>query len=267
MLIHRDYGLPNLPPNELRKSLVILSSYSGNTEETLSAFEAAFAKKLDMIVISGGGKLLGLAIKRKVPHIKLPAIKVQPRSLVGASLLALAKAVRDDNLLEELNQLNRILGPSLFRKDAKKIANELNGLIPVIYSSSKNFPLAYFWKTNFNETDKIPAFCNRFPELNHNEMEGFNVQLAARDLVRRIGVVILWDKSDSARIAKRVLVFSKLLKEKGVKIFHIELRGRDLKEKIFNSIMLAQWVSVFLAESYGSPTDKVELIEKFKKMI
>src|SRR3989338_2015553 len=156
LIVHTDYGLPHMEPDRLKNSLIILVSYSGNTEEVVDAFMRARQKKLDTLVISTGGKLQELAVEYKTPYITLPATGIQPRMAVGVSF-------------------RRILKAGNFEQAGEGLAKKFEGYVPIIYSSGRNLAVTYNWKIKFNETGKVPAFYNILPELNHNEMTGFDV--------------------------------------------------------------------------------------------
>ena len=174
--IRRDYGLPEFYPEELKNKLIILSSYSGNTEEVIDAFKEAQNKNLAMAVISIGGKLLELAKKNNVPYIKLPDTGIQPRSALGFSIKAFLKFIGEEEELKKLTELATVLNPIDFEKEGKILAEKIRNHIPVIYASDRNLSVAYNWKIKLNESGKIPAFYNVFPELSHNEINGFDVK-------------------------------------------------------------------------------------------
>ena len=109
--IWRDYGLPDWTPEKLKDKLIVLSSYSGNTEETIDAFKTARERNLPMAVISTGGKLLSLAIENSVPYIKLPDTGIQPRSALGLSVKAFLKLMGEEGELEKINELAESLKP------------------------------------------------------------------------------------------------------------------------------------------------------------
>src|SRR3989344_32377 len=172
ILVHRDYGLPDLPNKVLESSLIILNSYSGNTKEVLEAFDAGLRRNLPMAAVSIGGKLLELARQNSIPHIEMPDWDLEPRLALGLNLTALLKVLRQD---EALNQCLEVQLPNI-ETEGRELAKKLRGFVPIIYSSKKNGPLAYAWKVKINETVKKPSFSNVFPELNHNEMTGFSAR-------------------------------------------------------------------------------------------
>lgn len=266
LVIHRDYGLPEISEADLSRTLVIASSYSGNTEETLSALDTAIEFGLAVAVVAAGGKLLAKAKELGLPYVELPAGGIQPRMATGFSIKAILALLGMDEALSEIASLAK-LNTKPFEVAGKKLAEKLLGKVPVIYSSRVNIPVAYNWKIKFNETAKIPAFANRFPELNHNEMTGFDRVPTTRGLSENFHFVFLRDSEDHPRIGKRMEVTAKLYRDRGFAVEEIELSGGNVWEKIFSSTLLADWTAYFLAEAYGVDPEKVPLVEEFKKML
>ncbi|MBI4993345.1 hypothetical protein HZC33_00050 [Candidatus Wolfebacteria bacterium] len=260
IVIHKNYGLPlNAITGD---SMIIISSYSGNTEEAIDAFNLALKfvlnKKFNLAAISTGGKLLNLAIKNNVSYVKLPENKIQPRLALGYSLMALLKIIRDEKSLKELKTISNQIGENC-EQESKKIAKFFENKplqIPIIYSSVQNEALAQIWKINFNETSKIPAFYNVFPELNHNEMSG---------LSDKFRFLVLEDKSDGKRIIKRMKIFNKIFSKKGSKIKILKVKGNSIWQKIFDNVLISAWSAYYLAKYYGNDPFDLSLIEKFKK--
>ena len=205
ILIHKNYGLPNIPDKELGQHLIIASSYSGNTEEVVDGLKKALQKKYKIIVIATGGKLIALAKKYKLPYIQMPATGIQPRSALGFSCRALLKAIGQPRALKETASLAQKLKPAKYQKRGQKIAKQLKNYLPVIYSSDRNISLAYNWKIKLNETGKIPAFYNVFPELNHNEMNGFDPVDQTKKLSRPFYFIFLQDDYDHTKVINRSL--------------------------------------------------------------
>jgi glucose/mannose-6-phosphate isomerase len=267
LIIHRDYGLPAVSAEELKKSLIILSSYSGNTEEVISAFESAREKDLSMAVISIGGKLIELAVENGAPFAQMPDTGIQPRSALGYSLQALLKIIGERDAFEQAGKLSDTLNPSEYEEQGKALAEKLKGKAPIIYSSNKNMQIAYNWKIKFNETGKIPAFFNVFPELNHNEMTSFDVKDSSRQLSSKFHFIILKDKNDHPRIIKRMEVLERLYRDRGLRVEAIELGEQTIFFNIFSSLILADWAAYYTAKLYGLEPEKVAVIEEFKRSI
>lgn len=270
LMVHKDYGLPLLSTDELRESFIICSSYSGNTEETIDAYETAAKLRLSRGVVAVGGKLLEAAKRDGVPYVQLPDTGIQPRSALGFSVRAMLKLMGKDDVLRELAGFGRslqVLKPEELEEKGKQLAASLQGFIPIIYSSVRNFPIAYNWKIKFNETGKLPAFCNVFPELNHNEMTGFDFNDATQELSQKFAFIFLEDSSDHPRIQKRTEATQKLLKKRGFKTEVQELGGVNIFHKIFSSLLVADWASYYTATENGAEPEQVPMVEQFKKLI
>lgn len=268
IIIRSDYGLPSqLSDKELKNTLFIASSYSGNTEEVIDALKIALKKNIPSTIIAMGGELIELAKKHHLPYIQLPNTGIQPRSALGFSLKALFKILRDDKALKKCAALAKKLNPAGLEETGKMLAQELKNCVPIIYASRANKAIIYNWKIKFNETGKIPAFYNVFPELNHNEMTGFDVAESSKHLSQNFYFLILRDKADNKKILKRMDTLAQLYKDRGLKVKIIEMSEKNKLEKIFNSLLLADWTAVHLAELYGLESEKVPMVEEFKKLI
>lgn len=267
MIIRRDYGLPELPEEKLRNKLIILSSYSGNTEESLDAFFEARKKKLDIAVISVGGKLLSLAKENNIPYIQLPDTGIQPRMALGFSVKAFLKLTGEEEELRKIKELATTLNPADSEEEGKKLAEKIKNYIPIIYVSTRDLPLAYVWKIKLNETGKIPAFCNVFPELNHNEITSFDVKESTKELNNKFYFIFLKDMEENPKILKRMEVLEKLYRDRNLKIEILELKGKDFWHKAFLSLALADWVAYYTALEYGQNPEQIPMQEEFKKLI
>ena len=263
--IHSDYGLPKLTEKELRQSLIIASSYSGNTEEVIDGLEQALAQNLAAAVIATGGKLLALAKEKNLPYVQLPDTGIQPRSALGFSLKAMAKFIGAREILKEVKELKKSLRPAEFEQAGKELAGRLKGYAPVIYSSARNRAIALNWKVIFNETGKIPAFYNVLPELNHNEMTSFDVKAGTKNLSERFYFIFLRDNADEPRNLKRMEILKKLYQDRGLPVEVIETQGQNFWQKVFSSWVVASWAAVYLAASYGVESEAVPMVEEFKK--
>ncbi|MDD5433511.1 MAG: SIS domain-containing protein [Candidatus Pacebacteria bacterium] len=173
VFIHRNYGLPAIA-NE--KSLIICISFSGNTEETLSAFQEALIKNLKPIAITTGGKLQELAQQNNLPAAIVPNDCLQPRFGTGYLVCALIKILENCGLAKGISQeilkTANSLKPENFETKGTDLAKKLTDKIPVVYASSQYKSVAKIRKIKINENSKIMAFRNYFPELNHNDMVG-----------------------------------------------------------------------------------------------
>ena len=268
--VQRDYLLPHHINN---KWLTVCVSYSGNTEETLSCYKEAKKKRMAIATISSNGKLVSLSKKYKIPHVLIPQ-GLPPRMALGYQFTALVNILYKTGVLKrkdliELYSLETSLNPKKLEQKGQKISRRLIGKIPLIYASNKFKIAARIWKIAFNENTKIPAFWNYFPELNHNEMVGFQKtqKPKAQSQKPKFYFVILKDKNDNSRIKKRMDLTAKVLKKQGLKGEIINFQGKTFLEKTFNLILLAYWTSFYLANSYNIDPMPVKLVEEFKKKL
>jgi glucose/mannose-6-phosphate isomerase len=265
--IHRDYGVPTIPTDEKEKTLIIASSYSGNTEEIIDCLELSLATGYEVAVIADSGKLLDIAKEKGLPYIDLPSTGVQPRMAIGFSLLAIMKLIGDASKLREISELSGLLYPLNYEEQGREMADKLKNCIPIIYSSARNKPLAYIWKITMNETGKSMSFYNAFPELNHNELEGFDMIEHETELASKFKFIFLKDIADHQRVTTRMEITKKTLEKKGFEVIWINLTEENRLLRVFSSIMLANWIGLNIAESANvNPTD-VPTIEEFKKAI
>lgn len=267
IIAHENYGLPMMSESILNDSMLIANSYSGNTEETIDAFEKAIEKKIPVAVIATGGKLLERAKKEGIAYIQMPATGIQPRMALGFHIRALLKLVGKEEAFQETATLLKTLDVTDAEKKGKTLAEKLQGKIPVIYSSAENRAIAYNWKIKFNETGKIPAFYNVFPELNHNEMASFDIQESTKKMGEMFHFIFLTDSSDHPRIQRRMEVCKKLYEDRELPVGVQHLEGKNIWEKIFNSLLIADWASFYTATHYGLESEQVSMVEEFKKMI
>lgn len=263
LYVHRDYNLPPFDEEFLKNSLLIASSHSGNTEEVISFLKLALLKGYDTAIITTGGQLFELAVSEQIPHIIIPDEDIEPRLALGYSTLALAEILGEKELVKELNSLAKKIDPKGLKKEADSIAGSINHKIPIIYASNKNLPVVYNWKIKFNETAKTPAFYNIFPELNHNEMQSFDDE-SNND---KFHFIFIHDSSDFERVEKRMKITSGMLEERGYVVTNLELFGSSVLEKIFNNLLIADWVALNIANLKNKNPQAVLMIEDFKNKL
>jgi glucose/mannose-6-phosphate isomerase len=265
--VHQDYGLPTWPASKLKNYLIIANSYSGNTEEVISGLQLALKNKLNIIVIATGGQLIAMAKNKNIPYIQIPDWQIQPRQAIGLNLRALLMAMSETKLLKESYQLSKTLKASAQQTAGKKMAEQLFKRVPIIYASRQNTSLAFTWKIKFNENTKIPAFYNVMPELNHNEMTGFDRNDSNKELSDNFSIIYLEDKNDHPGIIKRFKVIKNLYKKENLKQISVQLRGQNRWQEIFSNMLLADWTSLYLAEKYHLDPNPVPMVENFKKLL
>ena len=270
--IVRNYDIPDYVSN---KTLFIASSYSGNTEETLSALDQAIAKKARIVVITGGGKLADIAKDKNFPVAILPKAE-QPRYAVFYSLKALVDILSSAGLVDkqkvktELDSASKFLSSVSSRWQAtvptdnnlaKQIALEAVGKSVVIYAGPKFMPVAYKWKISFNENAKQIAWWNQYPEFNHNEFIGWSEQPTIKPYL----VIDLRSNLEHPRIQKRFELSSKLLSGKRPDPTIIRPEGSNILEQMLYCIMLGDFTTLYTAILNGLNPAPVDLVEKLKK--
>jgi len=259
---HRSY---NLPPQADKNSLIVAISYSGNTEETISAYSQALEKGYKVAAIATGGKLKEIAEKNNKPIAVIPTDAGQPRFSVGYQSAALLKILANSGVIEdksgEILETAKQLNPLESENEGKELAKKLVDKIPVVYASAHMRILARIWKIKLNENSKIMAFWNYFPELNHNEMVGLT------NLKGNFHFLLLQDKDDHEGVQKRMELFSDLAKEKGAGIDVLQLRGKNTLEKMWNCLILGDWATYYLAREYNQDPTPVKIVEEFKKRL
>lgn len=265
MHIHSSYGLPHVS-NELKdQTLIILSSYSGNTTEILDAYEIARKEGFLVAIMSSGGVLATRAAEDSLPYVTLPPVS-QPRVSIGYGVIALAHLLRDTELIESLRETAPLLS-GVYKEEARSYATWFQDTIPLVYASHNDFPLAYIWKIAFNETAKIPAFANSFPELNHNEMEGFDVEPDKATYQKRFRGFFLLPADEDKRVEERMNITAEIYKRRGVETRLFERAGSTRVERVFKSLLMAEWVAYELAKLRDIDPEAVPLIERFKKRL
>lgn len=264
---NRSYGL--LPESYEASCLNLICSYSGNTEETISAFQEALDAKLPCIALSAGGKIEEMCRENGVPHVKLPlpSAAFQPRMGTGYFFSVLLQILINqgmvpdtkESILESAEKLKGKL-PEL-EAAGKGFSQKLVGKTPVVYAPSPFQALAMVWKIKINENAKTPAFWNFFPELSHNEMVGFSLPQA------KFLCIMLRDPEDHPKDYRRFEVTAGLLREKGVEAEILDLEGENAFEKMFSSIILGDFTSYYLALEYGQDPTPVDMVEELKKLL
>ena len=256
----KDYNLPKFLDD---KTLLFIVSYSGNTEETLEAYKQAADRNLKTVVLAHGGKLEKEAFGNS-PFIKIPET-IQPRMSYCYQFFSMLGVLENSGLVGKQKDLVEALEEKMksmdFEQKAKEISKNIENKIPIIYSSERLKAAAYKWKININENAKTMAFCNVFPEQNHNEINGLINPKA------EFVLVFLKDPEDHTMIRKRMEAVKKIASVHGVKSVDVNVTGGNLLEKLITTIYLGDWTSYFLALEYRADPTPVPLIEDFKKML
>jgi len=271
--VHRDYGLPAFVDEN---TLVIASSYSGNTEETLSAFTEALGNRSRKLVIASGGKLKQLAEQERIPAFVID-YQAPPRAAFPHSLIPLVGIFQKLGLLGDksadlheavdiLNQLSDdfVETKSLASNPAKQLAAKLWGRIAVIYGAEILSEVARRWKGEFNENSKAWAFFENFPELNHNAVVGYEFPPEAKE---RIFVLMLRSSSLRARNLLRYEVTAKLLAKAGIPYEFAEATGKSALSQVLSLILLGDYTSFYLSMLNRVDPTHVDAIDFIKQYL
>jgi glucose/mannose-6-phosphate isomerase len=270
--IVRGYDIPEYVSN---RTLFFSSSYSGNTEEAISALEQADKKGARIVVITSGGKLADIAREKGYPLAEIPS-GLQPRHAVFYMFKATIDLLQRAGLLtKNASELATTADwltdkvadwvPTVPTKDniAKQIALECIGKSVVVYGGPKLFPAAYKWKISFNENAKHIAWTNQFPEFNHNEFLGWTKQPISKPYT----VIDLRSNLEHERVQKRFEVTERLLSGMRPAPIVVQAEGETLLEQLLWTISLGDFVTIYTALLNGINPTPVDLIEKFKKVM
>lgn len=272
ILTSRNYNLPEAVGGG---ALVIVISYSGNTEETLAALKEAERRSCKIIIITSGGKLQEIAVAKKYPLVMVPA-GYQPRAALPLLLMPLLTVLHKleiippvaESVKETVAQLVKLKtewGANVPARSnpVKQLAKKLVGRLPLVFGvSGTTAAAAYRWKTQLNENSKVTALTNCFPELNHNEIVNLSVLKRAGNL---FSLVILRDEDDNERVKKRIEITKSLLVNQLGGASEITAQGKSGLAKIFSLIFFGDLLSVYLAILNGIDPTPVEVIERLKK--
>ena len=254
VLVHRDYNLPQQLVDE--RTLVIASSYSGNTEETLSAFSQALQTSAKKLAITTGGRLQTLAFEKGIPVFTFH-YKAEPRVAFGYSFFSLLAFFKTMGLIDidqqEVDETIRVIEELVLNLDrsipleenrAKQLAVRLSGRLVTIYGAGILSEVAFRWKTQLNECSKVWAFAECFPELNHNAIVGYRYPPWIN---QKAFVIMLRSALLHPRILVRYEVTADLLRDAGIDHEVVESKGDSPLSQMMSAVLLGDYVSYYLA--------------------
>ncbi len=272
-LVVREYVPPQFTGPD---TLFFCSSYSGNTEETLALYEEAKRRRGKIVCLGSGGELERRAIVDGVPFFKMEG-GMPPRAAIGYSFFMIYDVLRRLSLLpEEPGEVEEVItllreksqqygeGVPLERNPAKQLAVLLEGKVVVVYGTRLLQDVALRWKCQFNENSKALAFCNRLPELDHNEIVGWK---GLRALRVPVCLVALRDASEHERVSKRITITMELVQSDGAVTREVWSEGKSLVTRIFSLIYLGDFASIYLAFLYSEDPTPVKRIEELKRRL
>ena len=272
IVVIRGYDIPKFVDEN---SLVFTVSYSGNTEETISALKKCLEAKARIIALTSGGKLAVLSQENNFPVIKVPA-GIQPRAAISYLFFPILKALERLGLIKEksseIDETIRIL-KDLSREYcakspsennlAKKVALSLYLYLPLIYGSEGLLEaVAMRWKTQINENSKWPCFWNVFPELDHNEIVGYEIE---NNINRQVKIIYLQDKEGLSRVEQRQKITRKIIQGKVAEFMVCPTKGKGKMSRMFSLIFLGDLASYYLAILNQVDPSPVACIEDLKK--
>lgn len=272
IVVIRGYDIPKFVDEN---SLIFAVSYSGNTEETLSALKKCLEAKARIVALTSGGKLAALSQENNFPVIKVP-VGIQPRAAISYLFFPILKALerlglvkgRDGEIEETLNvlqELSKEYGAKSPTENnlAKKVALSLYQYLPLIYGSEGLLEaVAMRWKTQINENSKWPCFWNVFSELDHNEIVGYEIE---NSINRQVKIVYLQDKEGSLRVEQRRRITRKIIEDKVAEFIVCPTKGKGKMARMFSLIYLGDLASYYLAILNQIDPSPVACIEDLKK--
>jgi len=271
--INRNYFLPSFVDSN---TLIIISSYSGNTEETVSAYNDAIKKSCKIICISSDGTVEKIAGKNQHLLVKIPS-GLQPRCALGYSFFTLLITLFKLGLIKDKTEdISEVI--TLLEKKSKvyikhesennvaiKIAKSLKGNLPIIYSSVDILDVVNLrWRGQISENAKILAYGNLYPEMNHNELVGWKLN---NDILKNTVVIFLKDEDDYEKIKLRMEITTEIMEKYATEIINLNGEGTCRLARIFDLIYLGDWVSYYLAITNNVNPTPVKAINYLKNKL
>ncbi len=261
--LHNSYGLPPLFDKET--TLLIINSYSGNTEEALDTFEQGKKIGANMAVLSLGGTLIKNAEDTGGAYIILPESSLEPRFSIGHQMVGLLTLLNKEEKIQILKEKIDLLDFEKVDRDGKELAEKYNGKFPVIYASTNLYPVAYLIKAAINEGAKVPSFVNIIPEANHNELQSF-VTDDTHTSSEHFAFLLLTSAFDHVRILKRFTIMESMYQEKGFTLTTLRTDHTDIL-KIFELTLTGYYMATYMAIAKNVDPYATPFIAEFKKRL
>jgi len=273
MVVSRHYELPEFVDEN---TLVICSSYSGNTEETLAAFQSALERKAKIVGISTGGTLTRLMDANHLDLVRIPG-GLQPRAALGFSLVPMLFILEKLEVIPGNFKTDLMVAIRTLKADRETYVHQTDGnpvwnlarkiysKIPVIYGQTNTGSvIALRWKGQLSENGKMLAFHNELPEMNHNEIVGWENN---PDLLKRFFIIWIRDREDHSRVRIRQTITSKIIGEqcRGQEV--ISLEGNSDMERWLRLIHFGDWLSYWCAFLHKTDPTPVEKISRLKETL
>ncbi len=248
-----------------QNTLYVASSYSGNTEETLTALSKIENSGAKIVIITSGGKLLAIAKEKGYEYIQVPGNWPSPRACLGFSLVCQLYVLFKLNLISKtaIDQVKSSIDLIKYDQDeikakAEKIAEILHGKIPIIYVSDRMESVALRLRQQINENSKFLAWHHVIPEMNHNELVGW------KDVNENVAVIFFRNKDDYHRNAVRMDINKDTIAKLAATTIEITSKGQNLIEKSIYLVHLGDWISWYLAQLRGVDALEVNVIDALK---
>ncbi len=246
------------------RTIVILSSYSGNTHEVEAIFEQAVARKAHFLVVASGGWLAKEALKRKIPFFRLPQ-GYPPRFAIGYTTFSLLFlfmryrwfSVSTQEIREVLQEVHHF--PAA---EARKLAKRLLNKNIAIYGGGLMQSVALRWRTQFAENAKTLASCEALPEMFHHEIEGWGFP---KFKIARSAAIFLTDRNEPDWLRRKKKVAMQAIREQGAEVVEFKARGEGALARIFSMILLGDWASCELAKLYKVDPMSICMIDRIKE--
>ena len=271
LIVSRNYFIPKWAN---KHSLVVVSSYSGGTEETLSAFKDALSKECQIYGITTGGILSKELSSNDLDFILIPS-GLQPRAALAYSFvpmlylflhLGLIKIDLNNNLMNSIKLLKSVRDDYMLNDQKNHtwvLSNKIFNTIPILYGETDNTSvIALRWSNQISENSKMLAFCNEIPEFNHNEIVGWENN---PNLIEKLSIIWLSDESDQERISIRQKISEKILETMVKNQFKISLHGSSRFDRLLHLMHFGDWVSLWCAYLHGTDPSPVDKISRLKK--
>lgn len=261
-IVGKSYDIPAYVD---KNTLAIVSSYSGNTEETLSAFEKIKDTGAKVIVISGGGKLIELSKENDYDFIKVPGDWPSPRACLGYSLVQQLYVLHhlgliSEKSIESVEDSVKLLleNEEDIQAAAQKAAQSLYQKMPIIYTTDRMEAVAVRFRQQINENSKMLCWHHVIPEMNHNELVGW------RDVNDNLAVVYFRNEDDFYRNKVRIDIIKEVIDNYTSTSIEFYSMGSDLVQKSMYFVHLGDWISYYLADLRGMDSIEVKIIDHLK---
>ncbi len=256
----KNFGLPEL--SYVERPLYLFVSFSGGTKEVLDGFRLARKiGKARVAVVTSGGELLRIAEESRLPRASFPAHDLAPRQATGIMFYGSLAVLRSIWPSMKAPNLSAKVSPERFRAEAKRIAGVIGSGNAAVFAEGEDSHLAYFWKVHLNETGKTFASWNVLPEMNHNEIVGFELRPKA------VTAIFLVGNPKDARAKAIREVTAAIIERYGTRTVTVEPTGKTRIERTMNSLALGALTSVELAKFKGIDPKETRIIEEIKKKI